>query len=205
MATIAYPAAAGALERLDLEVWRPGEAPQDNLVGAYRSVLRGRERWQGTARWGRTHRPAVGGAIDTFLADMDDPRNTAQIPFQRQTFTYGARGTVSVMSGVGAGAILDHWQPGMGYGCFVYIPRLRQVLRMRTYNFVGDFARREMDTGQVNVSFRPGAGVVLQAGDEIEPATTIHVRKRSGARLALPNAPDQFGPWSLEFVEDVVL
>ena len=205
MATIAYPAAAPSLQEMDLSIWRPGEAPQENLVGTYRSVHRGRERWRGTARWPLTSRRAEGSALETFLADMDDPRNTAQIPFDRPTFAFGTRSTVSVTSAVGAGAILDHWQEGMGVGCFVYVPRLRQVLVMRTYNFVGDFADRNTGTGQVNVSFRPGSGVVLQAGDAIVPASTIWVRKRTGATLDLPHvAGPEWGPWAFEWVEDVV-
>ena len=202
MATVAYPAAAGALSGLDLEVWRPGEAPQENLVGAYRSVQRGRERWRGTMHWGQTHRRETAIARRIFLAAMDDPRNTARVPIGEPTFAYGVRGSVSVLAAANNGATLDHWQEGYGIGCLVYVPRLLQVLGMQGYEFRGDFANRNTETGQPQVIFTPA--VNLQAGDEIQPATHLHVRKRTGAALSLPGVPYLWGPWRLDFVEDVV-
>ena len=209
MATIPYPAGAPALSGITLRAWRPSESGKENLVGQYRSVLRGRERNAGTARWGETSKPAVGQVLEAFLRQMDNPRNTCFLPLRRPTFRYGARNSVTVYSAVGGGGVtLDHWQPGMGEGCYVYLPRLRAVAQMVNYSFVGDFAQRDAEENQVRCGFSPplipiGSGDGAATGDVVRPATGIWVRKKTGARLDLPNRPGVWGPWILEFVEDV--
>ena len=206
MALIPFPAAAPLPSELVPTPWRPGEATQENLVGQYRRVLRGRERWQGTVRWPITSRRAEAMALRAFLAAMDDPTNTARLPLDPThfpTFAFVGGTTAStVRSAIGNGAVLDRWQDGFAVGCAVYLARLRQVLVMHSYSFQGDFADRLTLRDNISAIFTPN--VPLVAGDTLLPATIMHIRKAAGKRVDLPHlAGPEWGPFALEFVEDV--
>lgn len=207
MATISYPQEAYAPARIDLDLWRPGEASHQNLVGDWDSLQRGRERFRGTVRWDRTHREVPGSALESFLGAMDDPRNTAEIPLRRPTFRYAAGHTeLTVVSAIGSAAILSRFFPGMRNGCFVECPRLLQVLVMHNFLRTGDPADASLVN---NVSVRFAPAVNLLDGEVLLPATTIRIRRDPTGKLILPNAAigsgsSEWGPWACRFVEDVV-
>ena len=204
MPFIAYPndvpGSVPGIETMTLEMWRPGEAAHETLTGGYKSVQRGRERFAGEIAWPVTSNDAEGQALEAWLEAMDDPANYSDVPLGRPTFAYTAGTNSSTVVGApaGSGAILDREHPGFRRGCYVRHTRLRQILTMSTYAVLPGNA------DNVSVRFSPFAE--LENGDLITPATTIRIRKRSDAgAVQSPRVLEEWGPWTLPFVEDIVI
>ena len=210
MASIQYPGADGiGIEKFSLNPWRPGEVIQENLVGAYRSIQRGRERFSGRLTWPRTDDPDAGRLMEAWINMMDDPINTSEVPLRepnyltgedygRETFAYTDTITEArVYSGLGAGAVLNKELPGYQVGCLVKHVRFNQILKMATYHRSGDAS----EENNVNVRFVPF--VPLQAGDILVPANTIRIRKRTGSTTDSTLGWPEYEGWTFEFVEVV--
>ena len=209
MATIPYASNMPGIADFDLTVWRPGEAIQENIVGAYRAIARGRERLAGRISWRDTNDHDAGRALEAWTLSMDDPRNSSEIPLRepnylleedygRHSFSYTQSTTeATVYSGFGAGAVLNKELPGYRIGCVVKHVRLNQLLQMATYHRSGDAT----EENNVNVRFVPF--VPLQAGDVLVPASSIRIRKRTDATTESPLNFPRYGPWTFEFVEEI--
>ena len=209
MASIQYPLEAPGIVKFALNPWRPAEVPQENLVGAYRSIMRGRGRFSGRIQWARTDDQDAGRLLEAWMNEMDDANNSSEVPLRednyitqseygRQTFSYTeTTTTASVYSGLGAGAVLNKELPGYQIGCLVKHVRLNQVLKMSAYHRSGEAS----EENNVNVRFVPF--VSLQAGDVLIPANTIRIRKRTGATTNSTLGWPEYDPWTFEYVEEI--